>query len=181
MLHALFSARYFQQLIREGKLANEHIYSYPILFYLVVFPCLGLLFVQFYTPGLLERFNPELLYGVACAGIMVVFLVSQLSLWYFTTIFNYQEQKHLYLTTKALYRFCNALLLIAVIPVVWYARIPEIFFYVYIPLFLVIFFTFFIRFLKNINRTSRIHFFIYFCSVEILPYLLLIKLLVSNI
>jgi len=181
VLRALFSTRHFQQLFREGKLAYGYIYFYPILLYLIAFPCLVLVFLQFYAPEVLEIYAPLLLYIMACVGVVAIFLVSQLFLWYFTTIFNYQEQRYLYLTTKALYRFCNALALITIIPVVWYAHIPEILFYIYIPLFITIFFTFFIRFLRNITGVSRIHFFIYFCSLEILPYLLLIKLLITNL
>jgi len=181
VLRALFSTRHFQQLFREGKLAYGYIYFYPIFLYLIAFPCLVLCFLQFYAPEVLKIYSPLLLYTVTYVGVIVVLLVSQLFLWYFTTIFNYQEQRYLYLTTKALYRFCNAFVLLAVISVVWYARIPEILIYIYIPLFLAIFFTFFIRFLSNISGTSRIHFFIYFCSLEILPYLLLIKLLITNL
>ena len=181
VLRALFSTRYFQQLFREGKLTNEYIYFYPILLYFIAFPCLVLFFLQFYAPKVLEIYSPLLLYGMACVGVATVFLGSQLFLWYFTTVFNYQGQRYLYITTKALYRFCNALFLIAIIPVAWYTRVPEIIFYVYIPFFTIIFFAFFIRFLRNINGMSRIHFFIYFCSFEILPYLLLIKLLIINL
>jgi hypothetical protein len=35
--------------------------------------------------------------------------------------------------------------------------------------------------LRSINGISRIHFFIYFCTLEILPYLLLIKLLIIKL
>jgi hypothetical protein len=63
---------------------------------------------------------------------------------------------------------------------VWFTRLPEIILFVYIPLFIVIFITFFIRFLKNLSGVSLIHFFIYFCSLEILPYFVLVKLLAIN-
>ena len=181
MLRALFTMRYLQQLIREGKLANERISIYSILLYVLGFPCLVLVFFQFYLPELLITYSPLLLYGIACGGIIAILVISQFFLWYFTTIFNYQEQRYLYITMRSLYRFYNALFLVIIIPVVWYVRVPELIFYVYIPLFIVVFFTFFIRFLRNINGTSRIHFFIYFCSLEILPYLLLINLLIINL
>jgi len=181
MLRALFSVRYLQQLFREGKLANERIYLYSMLLCLLGFPSLVLVFIQFYAPEWLVTYSPLQIYGMACGGAMAVFLLSRLFLWYFTSIFNYQEQRYLYTTMKALYQFYNALFLILIIPMVWYVRTPELIFYVYIPFFLVIFLAFFISFLRSINGVSRIHFFIYFCSLEILPYLLLIKLLIINL
>ena len=181
MLRASFSMRHLQQLLREGKLVNQRIYLYPILLYLFGVPCLVLIFLQFYAPQWLITYSPLLLYGLTCGGVIAGFLMSQLTLWYFTSIFNYQEQRYLYATTKALFRFYNALFLIVIIPIVWYIRVPKLIFYVYIPFFIVIFFTFFIRFLRNLNGTNRIHFFIYLCSLEILPYLILIKLLIINL
>jgi len=181
MLRALFSMRYLQQLLRDGKLANERIYLYPILLYFLGIPSLVLVFLQFYAPEWFITYSPLQIYGISCGGVIATFLISRLFLWYFTGIFNYQEQRYLYSTMKILYRLYNALFLIVVIPMVWYVRIPELIFYVYIPFFIVIYFTFFISFLRSINGASRIHFFIYFCSLEILPYLLLIKLLIINL
>jgi hypothetical protein len=177
MLRALFSARYFQQLLREGKTAYEQIFFYAILIHLVTFPSLILAFFHFYFPEVFQTFSHLIrLYGILFGGMVVATLLSQFFLWYFTAIFNYQEQRYLYTTIKALYRFYNALFLVCLIPIVWFAPIPELIFFAYIPLFLTVFLTFLIRFLRNVNGISRIHFFIYFCSLEILPYLLLIKL-----
>ena len=181
MLYALFSTRHFQQLLREGRFANEHTHSYSILLSLFAFPCLVLTVFHFYPLNLLETLSPLQLYGLACAGVVAWFLVSQFVLWYFTAIFNYQEQRYLYLTLKTIYRFYHAILLASIITIVWYACAPKLLFFVYIPLLLIILLAFFIRFLTNINGASRIHFFIYFCSLEILPYLLLIKLLTISL
>jgi len=179
MLRALFSARFFQQLLREGKLTNERIYFYTILLHLVAFPCLLLTVFQFYIPQFSVAYlhKSALNYGIIFVAIVVLLGISRFTLWYFSAIFNYQEQRYLYTFTKTLYRFYNGLLLIAIIPITWYARVPNIILFIYIPLFVVIFCAFFIRFLKNIFGVSRIHFFIYFCSLEILPYLLLVKTL----
>ena len=181
MLRALFSTRYFQQLLWEGKLTSERLFFYTILICLIAFPCIILSYLYFYFPELYATYLPVKLYIIVCAGTLVAFIVSQLFLWFFTAIFNYQEQRYLYTTAKALYRFYHALFLVAIIPVVWFTRIPELIFFVYIPLFTVIYITFFIRFLRNSNSISLIHFFIYFCSLEILPYIVLVKLLATNV
>ena len=183
MLRALFSARTLQQLLREGKLANETIFLYSSLLYLFAFPCLCLTFLHLFFPQLLVNFTSQLfkLLGIISGIVVVAPLLSWLILRYFTTIFNYQEERYLYTTLKALYRFYNAMFLIMIIPIAWYARVSEIITFIYLPFFLVIFFLFFIRFLRNLNGISRIHFFIYFCTLEILPYLLAVKLLIINL
>jgi hypothetical protein len=180
MMRALFSTRYFQQLFWEGKLANERIFLYTILIYLITFPCIILSFLHFYFSELYATYQPVKLYFTLCTGVVVALLVAQLFLWFFTTIFNYQEQRYLYTTAKALYRFYHALFLVFIAPIVWFTRLPELIFFVYIPLFIVIYITFFIRFLRNLSGTSLIHFFIYFCSLEILPYFVLVKFLAIN-
>ena len=183
MLRALFSTRTLQQLLREGKLANESIFLYSSLLYLFAFPCLFLAVFNLFFPQLLANFPFSFfVFFVIILGIVVIApLISWMVLHYFTTIFNYQEERYLYTTLKALYRFYNALFLIMIIPIAWYTRVSEIVTFVYLPFFLFIFFSFFIRFLRNLNGISRIHFFIYFCTLEILPYLLAVKLLIINL
>jgi hypothetical protein len=154
MLRALFSTRYLQQLLREGKLTKEYLYFFTILIYLVTFPSLLMAFFYFYFPETIVTFSyPILFYLFLSAVTVVAQQLSRIFLQYFTTIFNYQEQKYLYLSAKALYRFYHTLLLVSFIPVVWYARLPSLIFFGYIPLLIVIFITFFIRFLRNINGT----------------------------
>jgi len=183
MLRALFSTRYLQQLLREGKLLNESIYLYAILLYTFAFSCLILIISQFYPLTLFETYSlpPLLLYGIIFGVLAVALLLSRFAIQYFTSIFNYQDERYLYTTIKTLFRFYNALILMSIIPVIWYARVPELIFLVYLPLFSIGFFAFFMLFLRNINGISRIHFFVYFCSFEILPYLIIFKLLIINI
>ncbi|MCL2247529.1 MAG: DUF4271 domain-containing protein [Lentimicrobiaceae bacterium] len=180
MLRALFSARYLQQLLREGKLTNEGLYFYSILLCFIAFPCLILTLFQFYPITLLETCSYWQVYAITFGIPVVGLIISNSILQYFTEIFNYQEERYLYISIKTLFRFHNALLLLFVVPIIWYARIPELIFIVYIPMFIIMFLAFFVHFLRNISGVSCIHFFIYFCSLEILPYLLIVKLLTNN-
>ena len=132
MLRALFSTRHLQQLLREGRSTNEYTHAYSILLYLFVFPCLALTFFHFYLPNLLEISSLLKLYGLVSGGVVVCFLVSHFFLWYFTAIFNYQEQRHLYLIIKTIYRFYHALLLACIVPIVWYACAPKLLFFIFI-------------------------------------------------
>jgi len=182
MLRALFSKRYLQQLLREGKLLYERIYLYFTLLHLFILPGLLLIFFQlciYETKIMLPQ--PLQFYAIIFTGYILLFFLARLILEFFTNIFNYQDQRLIYLTTKALFRFYNALLLMCFIPIMWYTRTYQIIYFVYLPLFVIIFFTFFIQFLRNINGISRINFFIYFCSLEILPYLLLLKLFIIKL
>jgi hypothetical protein len=183
MLRALFSTRTLQQLLREGKLANESIFLYSSLLYFFAFPCLFLAVFHLFFPQLLANFPFSffVFFAIILGIVVVAPLISWMVLRYFTTIFNYLEERYLYTTLKALYRFYNALFLIMIIPIAWYTRVAEIITYIYLPFFLIIFSLFFIRFLRNLNGVSRIHFFIYFCTLEILPYLLAVKLLIINL
>jgi len=182
ILRALFSTRYLQQLLREGKLANERIYLNSILLYLFAFSSLLITFFQFYSQAHDVKYllNPWLLYGIIFGVLALALLISGFLLKYFTIIFNYQEQRHLFATIKTLLRFYNALVLLTITSISWYAYIPELIAFVYLPVFAVLYLIIIIRFLRNISGVCRIHFFIYFCSLEILPYLLIAKLLIIN-
>ena len=182
MLRALFSKRYLQQLLREGRLLNERINLYSTLLYFFTLPSLVLAFFTVCIQETkMEIPEPFQFYVMVLCGLVFLFFVSQIFLRYFTNIFNYQEQRHLYLSMKVLFRYYHALFLICFIPVVWYTRSSEVIYLVYLSFFILILLTYFIQFLRNITGVSRIHFFIYFCSLEILPYLLLLKLLIIKL
>ena len=182
MLHALFSKRYLLQLLREGKLLNERIYLYSTLLYFFTFPSLVLAFFELSIRETKVAIpQPLQFYTLIFCGFVLHFFVTQLFIRFFTAIFNYQEQRYLYATTKALYRYYHAILLTCIIPLVWYTRACEVVYFIYIPLFIIIFLTFFIHFMRNINGISRFHFFIYFCTLEMLPYIILLKLLIIKL
>jgi len=182
MLRAFFSKRYMQQLLREGKLINERINLYATLLYFFALPSFALAYFTVCVPEpKFEIPEPLQFYSIVFCGFVFFFFVSQILLSFFTNIFNYQEQRYLYLTMKALFRYYHALFLICFIPLAWYTRASELFYLVYLFFFILILFTFFIQFLRNISGISRIQFFIYFCSLEILPYLLLLKLLIIKL
>ena len=180
MLRALFSDRSLQQLLREGKKAYDSLYFASLIISSVVLPCLLTFFFYFYT-SLFNRFSPLQIYGMCVVGTLASFFLSRLSLWYFTAIFNFQEEGNLYAIIKTFFRFYNATLLVFLIPLMWYTALPIFVFVLYFPLLVMLFGIFFIRFVTNITGKSRVYFFIYFCSLEILPYLLLAKCIEINI
>jgi len=182
MMRALFSKRYLQQLLREGKLLNERINLYSTLLFFFTFPSLVLAYFAVYVlEPKIEIPEPAQFYAILIGGSVVLFFVSQIILRFFTNIFNYQEQRHLYSAMKVLFRYYHALFLTCFIPLVWYTRAPEVVYLVYFSFLILIFLTYFIQFLRNISGITRIHFFIYFCSLEILPCLLLYKLLIIKL
>jgi hypothetical protein len=174
MLRAFFSNRQLQQLLREGKKGYDGLYSFSIILYVVVLPCILMTFSHYYTT-LFNDFSPLQIYSMCVGGTVAAFILSQSFLWFFTTMFDFQEEKFLYSLGKTFFRFYNAALLVFMLPLLWYTMLPVLIFALYLPLLVILFCTFFIRFLSNINGRSRVYFFIYFCSLEVLPYLLLVK------
>ena len=181
MLQSLFSTRSFQQLMREGKLASNSLKINSTLLILIVLPSFILSVFYFFRPNIFDFFSPIVIFGITFGVVVICFLTSQFLLHIFCTLFEFHEQKFFYTAAKTLFRFYNATLLIFVLPLFWFTLLPKLIFFLYIPLFLLLFLSFFIRFVSNINTSSRIHFFIYFCTLEILPYILIVKWITVHI
>jgi hypothetical protein len=181
MFRALFSTRALQQLLREGRLASDSLGAYSIMLNIIVLPCFILAVFRFYTPYPFADSSPLFIYGMVFGSVLLGTLLSNFFLFSFCTLFDFQEQKFLYIATKAMFRFYNAGFLVFTIPLFWYTILPQLIFFLYLPLFFVLFVSFFIRFVSNINAAIRIQFFIYFCTFEILPYVLIVKLIVDNL
>jgi len=179
LLFSLFSSRHFSQLQREGKVSNKNFFFWVHVFsFLVNSLLLYLITTRFFSP-LTDPISPYLLYLLAILLVVLDFGLKRGINFYYYSLFDAQDEVIIYALYKLFFSFTNAILLIIIIPISLYSKFPH-FIYVYLPLFLINFsVTTYRLFRINPKKINFSNFFIYFCTFEILPYLLILKWLLN--
>lgn len=176
LFQSLFSARIFSQLLREGKILNERIYLYSILFMLP----LQTLFIGTITTLLF----PNLLNTLSYANIMAAALVAAIIdyagknsiVTLILKLYEYDEDRPIYILNKLFFHLCNCGFHLIILPIIIFCEYTNVVF-LYIPIFLTTSIFLIIRiFSLKLRKIGALQFFLYFCTLEILPYLLFLKI-----
>lgn len=180
LLQVLFVPHIVFQILRETSMVRQRILS--LLLPIVVLMQSLLLYVlcSLIVPTVSERVSVMSLLGLCLGCILLDFLFKILNINIFTRIFNYlKTERQICELQKLSYLTLNSLFLLPVLAAYLYTGY----------LFLLVLYAFFFagtyltmsyRFFQiNFQKQNTFQFFLYFCTVEILPYLVLLKAVLS--
>jgi hypothetical protein len=152
------------------------------LFFTLVLGIFSYLVAQYYVPAL--RQHKFLAIGVAILLVMAVYLVKYLSLVFFGWLFQAKESAKAYIFTVF---YFNKILGMLLLPVVVYMLLSEQLqaVVIVISLFLVslmVIYRYIFSYIsmQKIVQMNQFHFFLYLCTLEIMPLLLIYKGLMVN-
>ena len=175
-LRALYSQRFYAQLLREGRIIHERVAIFTLLFDLMTLSFGALLCLERFAPRLVDAFTYIGLYGMTFAVLLVLFFFQMLVNNIYTALFDHPKEynamylyKYIFLTNVSFVLF----------PFLILAQFSGQFavLYAYIPFFLVDFGLYLYKLMKiNPQKINLFQFFVYFCTLEILPYIVLGKM-----
>ena len=176
LFRSLYSQRHFSLMMREGKVLQERFFIFTLVFDIIVFALGVLTIMQHYDNTLALKMHVLLLFLILFAVMMALFWVKYLVNILYVNLFDHHKE----LYPMSLYKFIfvtdAAVLMFPFLALVQFTH-HFYWFYCYIPLFLVLFALYVYKLLKiNPSQINLFNFFVYFCTLEILPYLLLAKL-----
>ncbi len=166
------------QLIREGSIQKEF-FTYPML--LIYFISIGLLAFHFLIHFL--KFEPSLLNGAKILGIVSVFYMA---IYLFSVIlgfvFKTKKETFEYNTNTFIFSIVTGMFLVPMVFLIYYfnASLSSVFLYItLIIMMLISVYCSFRGFLIGLNseRYHLYYLFLYLCTVEVLPLLISVKLL----
>lgn len=175
---SLFSQRFYSLLLQDGKIFRKPIFILVIVCDILVFVSAFRFVAQHFEMGLFSRLREAAALGLLFAAIAVLYFFKLVINHLYAVLFDYQEEAY----PMNLYKFAfitNAAVLL--LPFLTVAQFSHIFpvIYAYIPVFIVLFIIYIYKLIVlNPKRINLFQFFIYFCTLEILPYPLLVKLII---
>jgi hypothetical protein len=179
ILVAPYSKRFLNQLVREGKLFSERISVALGLIYLFVFP---LMIYQVYD--LVEYHKYDFLvpgftvYLVIIVLFLLFWIIKILLIKFLGSVFKTNQSTSEYILNILLFNFLIGLLLLPLLVLVVYQK-SVFFLQICLIITVLLFILSFIRgFLIGFSLTkySYLFLFVYLCSLELLPFIVLMKL-----
>lgn len=182
-IYQAFIARHFaNQFAREGNLFRERI-SIPLQ--IITFSSLALFLYQTFSFfGLLSEITGQGFLGFVyiLLGIILLWFVKLIVIRFSGFLFRTVEVSFEYSLSMLIYFIVNGLLLLPVVILIQYFE-KEIFIYTGLVLSGIVFVLWIIRGFgigSGESRFSVLHLFLYLCTVEFLPVLVLIKMILDN-
>lgn len=177
IFRALFSQRHFSIIQREGKILEDRISPFVLLFDVLTITTGIVMFCSTYIPRAMSRLpfmaNIGLFFALFLAAYFFKLLCNEL----YANLFN-KKKEHISVNQyKFIFMTDFAVLLFPMLVVIQYTGLRSL--YYVITVVLAMLFSVWVYRLLKINSTGRhrFHFFLYFCTLEILPWLVFLKVL----
>ncbi len=181
VFRAPFSKRFINQLTRDGNLFKERISVTLGIVYLL---CFSLLLYEFNEQIL--KIDFRIIHGVALFGVIIlanlgILTVKVALVQLIGGVFKTRETTYNYLLNLLIFALLTGPLMLGILVLILYLKLP-VFLYICLVIFILVFIFRFIRgfFIGlALSKFSYLFLFVYLCSLEILPLLVIIKILLN--
>lgn len=176
IVRSLFSQRYFSLMTRESKILEERVFAVTLIFDVMVMATGVLIIIQRFRSAFVEQWTGIGVFSVLFLGMMILYWFKFFCNYLYCNLFDRPKDIYMFHLYKFVF-LTDAAIVLFVVSIL--AEFTGVFawLYVYIPLFITMFIVYLYKLLKINHRNVNVfNFFIYFCTLEILPYVLLVKL-----
>jgi len=172
---SLFSDKYYSQLTRESRLFQGFLFPCMAIFIILIQALALFVLLKLCVPYLARQLNSVILLTICIAAVFLNYLLVVSAIQFYTYLFDYKEDKIYYFSYHFFRQTTNTLLLFVFLLIFIYSPYP-ILVYIFIPFYVITFGIFFLKLIGiNHGKQNLFLFFMYFCTLEILPYLWIAK------
>lgn len=176
IIKSLFSQRHFSLMNRESRILEERVYFFTLLFDIMVLATGVLIILEHFQDASLSEVSPVAVFGMLFGGLMLIYWLKYFCYFIYSKLFEHNKDLYSINLYKFIFLTVSALVLFPFLVVAQFTGHFAVM-YAYIPAFAVLFVLFAYKMLKiNPRNINLFNFFLYFCTLEILPYVLLVKL-----
>ena len=177
IFRALFSQRHFSIIQREGKILEDRISPFVLLFDVLTITTGIVMFCCTYIPRAMSKLPFMAYIGIFFALFLVAYFLKLLSNELYANLFNKKKERISINQYKFIFMTDFAAAIFPLLIIIQYTGLRALY-YVITGILALLFSVWVYRLLK-INSTGRhrFHFFLYFCTLEILPWLIFLKVL----
>jgi len=180
IFRAVFAKNFANQLIREGNLFNERIgpvlfFIYLVVMAMIVFQALPIYDVEIPMP-------PPLIFLSLMGFFLGLWALKAVVVKLLSLLFNTNENSRELLANMNVYNLFAGIVLLPLVSCMAFAH-TDIFFYISLVIIIIIYTLRIIRELFigiTLIKFSVFHLFLYLCTLEILPLIVLAKILTRN-
>ncbi len=177
LFRALFFQRHFSIIQREGKVLEDRISPFVLFFDLLTITTGLVMFCSTYIPRAMSKLPFMAYIGIFFALLLAAYFLKLLCNELYANLFNKKKEQSAINQYKFIVMTDFAAAIFPLLIVIQYTGLNAL--YYVITGILAVLLSVWIYRLMKINSTGRhrFHFFLYFCTLEILPWLILLKVL----
>lgn len=176
-LQALFVPRARSQFFRESKLYNEWCFYLGTFFNILIQSLLVFYLLVTLLPSLVGAIHLKWLYTLCFGAVLFDFFIKLGNSILLGRLFECSNDAAIFNHSKFFYYSDNSVVLMPILATAIYLGMPALLF-AYLPFFVATYSMMIIRTLSlKSSALSLFQFFLYFCTLEILPYLIILKTL----
>ena len=177
IVRALFSQRHFSLIQREGKVLEDRSSLFVLLFDLLSITTGTVMFCTEYLPKPMSKLPFIAYIGTFFALLLVAYTLKLLCNELYAKLFSRDRERSAINQYKFIFMTDFAMLLFPLLVIIQYTGLRE-FYYVAAAALAILISVWIYRLLKiNSLEGHRFQFFLYFCTLEILPLLLFLKVM----
>jgi hypothetical protein len=177
IFRALFSQRHFSLVQREGKILENRGSVFLLLFNVLTITAGLLLFCTAYLPRLLTKLPFIANFGILFAVILAAYLLKLLCNELYSYLFGRERERASINQYKFIVMTDFSVVAFPLLLLVHYAGLQFVY-YIIFAVLVILLFVWVYRLMKiNSVGDHRFQFFLYFCTLEILPWVLFFKVL----
>ena len=178
-LQALFLPRVRSQFFRDSRLYDEWCFALGTIFNTLIQSLLVFYLIVTFLPALASGIHLKLLYLTCLVAVLLDFFIKLGNCTLLGKLFECSNDATIFNHSKFFYISDNSIVLLPILAAAVYLGMPVLLF-AYLPFFITTYAMMIIRTLTLKSSALRLfQFFLYFCTHEILPYLVILKVLVS--
>jgi hypothetical protein len=179
IFRALFSQRHFSLLQREGKIIEDRSSVFVLAFDLITITTGLVMFCNTFTPGAVSKWPFIAYVGLFLALLLAAYVFKLFCNEVYANLFDRDKERTTLNQYKFIFMTDFSVFLFPMLILTHYSGLRAVY-YIIAVVFIALFAVWIYRMFK-INSMSghRFHFFLYFCTLEILPWTLFLKVLLS--
>ncbi|MBO7492396.1 MAG: DUF4271 domain-containing protein [Bacteroidales bacterium] len=171
--------RHFSLVLREGKIMEQRAFRFLLIFDILTIALGVTTLVELYKPELIARFTYPVCYGAAILALFLLHLVKVLLQNLYVYLFDRQKEKYNLHLHKFIYTTVAALIMYVFLALVIFSRFLPLINIYFIVLALITVLFFYNLYKINPRGFNLFQFFIYFCTLEILPWVIMASFIVK--
>ena len=179
LVKALVVPRHFSLVLREGKIMEQRAFRFLLLFDMMTIALGVTTLVEIYKPELIGKFTYPVCYGAALLALLLLHLLKVLLQNLYVYLFDRQKEKYNLHLHKFIYTTVVSLIMYVFLALVIFSRFLPLINIYFVVLVLITVLFFYNLYKINPRGFNLFQFFIYFCTLEILPWVIMASFIVK--
>ena len=176
-LQSLFSKRSFSQLSKEGKLFSEGCFIFSLPFILLAWTASIQQLGTHYFPVLRQELSFMQLFGIICLVLTLLFALKMLLDYILFELFECPNERYNFHVSNYSFLLNSSLALFLGFVVVQYTNFYPFYIFIILIISTLYILDIYKKYILKSKRINLFQFFLYFCTLEILPCVVIVKLL----